>query len=159
MARTGTFPSIPRIEVRFTLGMVLITLAVINIGGWALYLEAKEYMEGMSRKRLVAIAQSVATQVDRERILSFQAGDEEGGAYRLEREKLLRLRDEAALDHVYLFAPFLGNLIDTRPDITIGESRPLTDMGTDEMAPLWEGSGRRWSMVSGGFASSGRGWR
>ncbi|MFH1278323.1 MAG: ATP-binding protein [Candidatus Eisenbacteria bacterium] len=139
MAEDGKFPSIPRIEVRFTLGLVLITLLGINVGGWVFYGEAREYMEGLSRKRLVTVAQAVSAQIDRDRVLGFLPGDEGGEAYEEERDRLIRLRDEAELDRVFLVAPYLGSLLDTRGETPVGEDDPHVDMNAESMAPLWEG--------------------
>lgn len=131
--------SIPRTEVRLTVGLVLITLLVINAGGWIYYSRAREYMERESRERLSTVARMIAAQIDRERVLAFEPGDEGMEEYRLEQEKLECLRDEAGLDNVYLFAPYQGSLLDTRPGVAIGDRHPLTDMDSDALAPLWGG--------------------
>lgn len=139
MTGEGRFPSIPRIEVRFTLGLVLVTLLGINVGGWVFYGEAREYMEGLSRRRLVTVAQAVSAQIDRDRVLGFLPGDEGGEGYEEERRRLIRLRDEADLDRVFLTAPYLGSLLDTRGETPVGGESPLVDMESAAMAPLWEG--------------------
>lgn len=126
-------------DVRFTLGLVLITLLIINTGGWVFYAKAKDYMEVQSQKRLVAVAKAVAAQIDRERVLLFQPGDETSEGYREERRKLAQLRDDADLDNIFLFAPYLGRLIDTRADIPVGHQDPLTDIDRSELSPLWDG--------------------
>lgn len=139
MAEGARFPSIPRVEVRFTLGLVGIVLLGINVGGWVFYGKAGEYVEGLSRKRLITVAQAVAAQVDRDVVLAFAPGDEESPAYDRERRRLIRLRDEADLDRVFLAAPYLGSLLDTRPGTPVGEEDPLVDLESPAMTPLWEG--------------------
>ncbi len=139
MSRDGRSASIPRLEVRFTLGLVFLTLLVINAGGWILYGRAREYMESMSRKRLLSVAGTVATELDRSEVFSFAPGDEREEDYLLLRDRLAEIRDRAELDNVFLFAPYLGSLIDTRPEVAIGEETPVVDIDAPSMAPLWRG--------------------
>ncbi|MFH1679467.1 MAG: ATP-binding protein [Candidatus Eisenbacteria bacterium] len=135
----GRHPSIPRIEVRFTLGLVLATLLAINVGGWVLYHRAKGTMEAVNGKRLITAAEAVAAQIDPERVLALRPGDEGTEEYRLLARRLARSRDAAGLDNVFLFEPYLGSLADARPGIAVGEENPLIDMDSKEMAPLWQG--------------------
>ncbi len=126
-------------DVRFTLSLVLITLLIINTGGWVFYAKAKDYMEVQSQKRLIAVAKAVAAQIDGEKVFFFQPGDELSDSYLEEQRKLARLRDDADLDNIFLFAPYLGMLIHTRSDFAVGEYDPLIDIERAELSPLWEG--------------------
>ncbi len=140
MGKLWKFSSAPSNEFRFTLGLVLLTLLVINAGGWVFYAKAKNYMEQQSQKRLIALAKAVGAQIDRETVLAFLPGDEETEPYAVERDKLARLRDDADLDHVYLFMPWQGNLLDAQPGIPVGWEHPLADMTRPDLQPLWEGT-------------------
>jgi signal transduction histidine kinase len=139
MSRDERRPSIPSVEARLTLGLVLATLLAINAGGWVLFHRAKGAVETIHQERLVTVAEAVAAQIDRESVLAVRPGDEETEAYRDSRERLARIRDEAGLDNVFLFAPYEGSLLDARPGVPIGEENPLVDMSSEEMAPLWQG--------------------
>jgi two-component system sensor histidine kinase HydH len=135
----GRAPSIPRLEIRFTLGLVFVVLLLINAGGWIFYGRARAYMEGLSQERLLTVAGSAAARIDRDLVLSFLPGDEKSEPYRAERERLARLRDEADLDNIWVAAPRLGSLIDARPDVPVGYENPLVDLDEPALAPLWEG--------------------
>ncbi len=128
-----------RREVRFTLGLVLFTLLVINAGGWIFYGKARVYMEMQSRKRLITVAKAAAAQVDVDALLALRPGDETSSGYRDIRDRLGRLRDDAELDEIFLFAPYMGNLVDTRPGVAIGAEQPFADIDDPALAPLWEG--------------------
>ncbi len=139
MDRRDRFPSILRAGFRFIPGLVVVTLLVINVGGWLFYGKARDYMERATRDRLIGVARAVAVQIDRDRILALEPGDERLASYGEEIEKLEHLRDEADLDRVFLFAPYLGSLLDTRPGIRVGDEDPLVDIDSEIMGPLWEG--------------------
>ncbi|MBN1825878.1 MAG: hypothetical protein JW958_06390 [Candidatus Eisenbacteria bacterium] len=136
-------PSLPRLEVRFTLGLVLFVLVVINVGGWLFYEKARGYMENANGRRLVSWARAAAAQVDKERLYRFVPGDESSAPYAEEAEKMRRLRDEAELDNLFLVAPYQGSLLDTRPDIPVGWSNPLVELESEDLSPLWAGEAVR----------------
>ena len=139
MDRRDRIRSIPRAGFRFIPGLVVVTLLVINVGGWLFYGKARDYMEKATRDRLIGVARAVAVQIDRESVLTLEPGDERLASYGEEIEKLAYLRDEADLDRVFLFAPYLGSLLDTRPGTPVGDADPLVDIDSDVLSPLWEG--------------------
>lgn len=132
--------STSRNELRFTVGIMMVTLLVLNAGGWILYAQAKQYMADQNEKRLVSVGRAIAGQIDLASVAEFLPGDEFSGAYASERDRLLRMRDEADLDNISLFVPYQGSLLDTRPGIGIGDFHPLNDIDRPELRPLWEGA-------------------
>ncbi len=132
--------STSRNELRFTVGIMIVTLLVLNAGGWVLYAQAKQYMADQNEKRLVSVGRAIAGQIDLARMTSFLPGDEFTNEYMAEQSRLSRMRDEADLDNISLFAPYQGSILDTRPGIGIGDFHPLNDIDRPELRPLWEGA-------------------
>jgi signal transduction histidine kinase len=102
--------------------LALLTASELVLG-LAIYSRLRADLEADLGRRLVHVAQLLATGIDAPLVLQFRAGDEELAAYELTRARLARQAAAAGIEGAYVVDLSLSTVLDTRREARLGDVR------------------------------------
>jgi len=127
------------IQGRLVLIFVLLTVIVVGASGLSLHWRAKRSLDEELGRKLMAVASSVASQIDGRAVTSLKPGDEGSRTYRNIERKLASIRERTDVKRVYLFDKNLMNLVDSEGG-RIGAEYPRLRFDEAELKSVWDGS-------------------
>jgi two-component system OmpR family sensor kinase len=118
---------------------LLLTMIVVGASGFFLYWKAKTSLESELGKKLIAVAGSVASQIDGQVILNLQPGDEDSRTYRNIQRRLDSIRERTEVKRIYLFNRALQSIVDSE-GMEIGKEYTKLRFDEAELNLVWRGN-------------------
>ncbi len=137
MKRTGIYRG--KIGNKLVVTFVLFVTIFVGATGWFLYGTTKNSLDNELGGKLVAIAQSAATQIYGISVMQLSPGDEETLTYANLLIKLKRVKEATEVKRVYIFDRENRSLVDTDVDIPIGAEYAKLRFDKSELSSLWKG--------------------
>ncbi|MBD3184721.1 HAMP domain-containing protein [Candidatus Poribacteria bacterium] len=128
-----------KIGNKLVITFVLFVTIFVGITGWFLYQTTKNSLDRELGEKLVAIAQSVTTQIDGIFLLQLSPGDESGRNYANLLNKIKKVKEATGVKRVYIFDRENQSLVDTEPDVPIGTEYIKLRFDRTELKALWSG--------------------
>ena len=117
---------------------VLLIIIVVSVSGFFLYWKAKASLEGELGNKLIAVAGSVASQIDGQVILNLRPGDEDSRTYRNIQRKLESIRERTEVKRIYLFDRDLQSIVDSE-GMEVGKEYTKLRFDEAELNLVWRG--------------------
>ena len=137
MAKTDTYTG--RIGNKLVVTFVLFVTIFVGATGWFLYRTTKNSLDDELGGKLVAIAQSAATQIYGLSVMQLAPGDEETLTYDNLLNKIRKVKEATNVKRVYIFGRDNRSLVDTDMDIPIGMEYIKLRFDRAELESLWRG--------------------
>ena len=129
-----------KIQHQFIFSFLLFSLAILSVSGWLHYWQARESLELELGRKLISVGQAISSQLDIQKLLILEKGDEKTRTYRNQKRKLLEVKRKTDLKKIYLFSPEFKSLIDTDDHISIGDYYPSLQFDQVELASVLNGN-------------------
>lgn len=129
-----------KIGNKLTITFVLFVTLFVGSTGWFLYRSAKNSLDEELGGKLIAIAQSVTTQIDSVFVSQLSAGDEHKLIYTILRQKLNNVKQATDVKRIYIFDRNNKSLVDTDENIPIGKEYVSLRFNRSELESLWNGN-------------------
>lgn len=138
MRGTGIYRG--KIGNKLVVTFVLFVTIFVGTTGWFLYGITKSNLDSELGSKLVAIAQSTATQIYGMSVMQLSPGDEETLTYANLLIKLKRVKEATDVKRVYIFDRENRSRVDTDADIPIGTEYIKLKFDRSELKSLWNGN-------------------
>ena len=126
------------IQGRLVFIFVLLTVIVVGGSGFFLYWKAKTSLEDELGNKLMAVAGSIASQIDGQTVMSLKPGDEDSRTYRNIQRKLASIRDRTEVKRIYIIDRDLTNLVDSE-GWEVGKEYARLRFDEAELKLVWKG--------------------
>ncbi len=134
------YPYKGRIRNRLVVTFVLFVTIFVGSTGWFLYRSAKNSLDEELGGKLVAIAQTVTTQIDGLFVTQLSPGDENTLTYANLFNKLNNVKDATKVKRLYIFDTENQSLVDTDESFAIGTEYVRLKFDRSELESLWDGN-------------------
>ena len=126
------------IQSRLIFIFVLLTVIVVGGSGFFLYWKAKTSLKDELGNKLMAVAGSIASQIDGQTVMSLKPGDEESRTYRNIQRRLASIRDRTEVKRIYIVNRNLTNLVDSEGG-EVGREYARLRFDEAELRLVWKG--------------------
>jgi len=129
-----------RIGNKLIVTFVLFVTIFVGSTGWFLYRSAKNSLDNELGGRLVAVAQTVTTQIEGIFVTQLLPGDETTLTYANVLKKLNNVKQATGVKRLYIFDKNNRSLVDTDETIPIGTEYIKLRFDKSELESLWNGN-------------------
>jgi two-component system, OmpR family, sensor kinase len=129
-----------RIGNKLVITFVLFVTIFVGSTGWFLYRSAKNSLDNELGGKLVAIAQTVTTQIEGIFVTQLLPGDETTLTYANVLKKLNNVKQATGVKRLYIFDKNNRSLVDTDETIPIGTEYSKLRFDKSELQSLWNGN-------------------
>jgi signal transduction histidine kinase len=134
-----------KLVITFVLSVIIFTGST----GYFLYTTTKNSLDNELGSKLVAIAQSITTQIDGLYVTRLYPGSEVSLNYANLLKKLYRVKDATDVKRVYIFDRNNKSLVDTEEGIPIGTEYIKLKFDRFELESLWKGNSVHTTLFKG----------
>ena len=128
-----------KIGNRLVVTFISFVTLIIGLSGWLLYRSARRNLDDELGTKLIAIAQTVAVQIDPGVLLRLEPGYEESRTYRNILRKLQRTKDATDVRKLYIFDSQNRGIVDSDPNVPIGYEYVRLKSDLRELRSVWSG--------------------
>ena len=124
-----------RLIFLFTLQIIIL----LSVGGFYLDWRLRQTLENELSHKLESLARAAALQIDGILVETLTPGDESSRTYRNLKQQLQAVQAATGARRLYLFSNLRTSLVDTRPEIVIGQEYVFLPITREDLDALFAG--------------------